>query len=186
MDYRQLIIPFLDSLNLKTERNAIRYREYLQAGIDFLERRGLDVNAQTSYTALKEALLARGLADTTAQNRVSITQRFFAWINTRKEGDNMTENISFPLEADALHEGGMSDSATQEEKRKPGRPIKGKEERDKKITVNIPGSIWTAIQDISRIDGVTFPDTVNSFLEEAVNARYEDIEALRMLRAKKH
>lgn len=77
-------------------------------------------------------------------------------------------------------------SQEHEEKRKQGRPIKGNEGRDKKITVNIPRSVWIAIQDISRIDGVTLPDTVNAFLEEAVNARYEDIEALRQIRAKRH
>lgn len=105
----------------------------------------------------------------------------------------MPRNIPLPLEAQQPNYMAANDTQllddtqnTEEEKRKPGRPIKGKEERDKKITVNIPGSIWTAIQDISRIDGVTFPDTVNAFLEQAVNARYEDIEALRQIRAKRH
>ena len=71
------------------------------------------------------------------------------------------------------------------EKRKPGRPIKGDEGRDKKITVNIPTSIFNDIKDMANIDGVTFPDCLNSILEEAVTSRWKDIQDIRDLRARR-
>ena len=198
MDYLPLVVPFVDSLNLKTQRAKQDYAKHLRASIDFINSKGLDVNNEDTFSALYDFLL-QSFAPSTAQNRVNITRRFLAWITSQEGGDFMTMpgNIPLPLEAqqpndmaanDTISETQLLDDTqnTEEEKRKPGRPIKGKEERDKKITVNIPGSIWTAIQDISRIDGVTFPDTVNAFLEQAVNARYEDIEALRQIRAKRH
>ena len=73
-----------------------------------------------------------------------------------------------------------------QEKRKPGRPIKGDEGRDKKITVNIPTSIFLDIKDMANIDNVTFPDCVNAILENAVNDRWDDIQAIRALRARRH
>ena len=194
MDYLPLVVPFVDSLNLKTQRAKQDYAKHLRASIDFINSKGLDVNNEDTFSALYEYLL-HSFKESTAKNRLSLTRKFFALINSHKGGDFMTmpRNIPLPLEAQQPNYMAANDTQllddtqnTEEEKRKPGRPIKGKEERDKKITVNIPGSIWTAIQDISRIDGVTFPDTVNAFLEQAVNARYEDIEALRQIRAKRH
>ena len=195
MDYLPLVVPFVDSLNLKTQRAKQDYTKHLRASIDFINSKGLDVNNEDTFSALYDFLL-QSFAPSTAQHRVNLTRRFLAWITSQEGGDFMTNpaDMAETLEADSQpleageNEAQLRDDTqnTEEEKRKPGRPIKGKEERDKKITVNIPGSIWTAIQDISRIDGVTFPDTVNAFLEQAVNARYEDIEALRLLRAKRH
>ncbi len=71
------------------------------------------------------------------------------------------------------------------EKRKPGRPIKGAEGRDKKITVNIPLSVFNDIKDMANIDGVTFPDCLNEILAQAVDARAKDIEEIRTLRARR-
>lgn len=92
-----------------------------------------------------------------------------------------TETVSDPQQ----HE---EDTATapEDEKRKPGRPIKGNEGRDKKITVNIPTSIFNDIKDMANIDNVTFPDCVNTILENAVNDRWDDIQAIRALRARRH
>ena len=78
----------------------------------------------------------------------------------------------------------LTDNA--QEKRKQGRPIKGDEGRDKKITVNIPSSIFNDIKDMANIDNVTFPDCVNAILEQAVNDRWDDIQAIRALRARRH
>ena len=96
------------------------------------------------------------------------------------------------LEAEPVRAGNCSEIIQQEltdtetEKRKPGRPIKGDEGRDKKITVNIPTSIFNDIKDMANIDGVTFPDCVNDILEQAVNDRWKDIEDIRALRARRH
>ena len=98
------------------------------------------------------------------------------------------ETISYP--ADPVRAGDSSEpdapADTEPEKRKPGRPTKGNEERDKKITVNIPTSIFNDIKDMANIDNVTFPDCVNTILENAVNNRWEDIQAIRALRARRH
>ena len=69
---------------------------------------------------------------------------------------------------------------------KKGRPIKGNEPRTKKITVNITPSMWEALQDIASLDGITFPDVVNYALVAGIEARTDDILALRDLRARKH
>ena len=78
------------------------------------------------------------------------------------------------------------DTEQEQHKRKPGRPIKGDEGRDKKITVNIPTSIFNDIKDLANIDNMTFPDCVNTILEYAVNDRWDDIQAIRALRARRH
>jgi len=189
LDYLQFVAPYVESLNLKTERAKSDYAKHLRSSIDFITGAGLDVNNEDTFSALSDWLL-QSFAPSTAQHRVNLTRRFFAWITTHEGGDFMS---NIPLETEQQGdiqrtEDNPLEGASQEheEKRKQGRPIKGNEGRDKKITVNIPRSVWIAIQDISRIDGVTLPDTVNAFLEEAVNARYEDIEALRQIRAKRH
>ena len=190
--YLTLITPYVESLNLKTARAKSDYEKHLRASIDFIENAGLDVNNEYTFSALYDFLL-QSFAPSTAQHRVNLTRRFLAWITSQEGGYIMTNtaDMAGTLEADSQPlEAGENEAQLRDDtldaKRKPGRPIKGKEERDKKITVNIPHSVWIAIQDISRIDGVTLPDTVNAFLEHAVNARAEDIETLRQLRAKRH
>ncbi len=101
-----------------------------------------------------------------------------------------TENTGFiPAQNSAVtaeNETPIQQEMTDTEKRKPGRPIKGDEGRDKKITVNIPTSIFNDIKDMANIDNVTFPDCVNAILEEAVNDRWNDIEEIRKIRARRH
>ncbi len=108
------------------------------------------------------------------------------------ETENLTENSE--VTAEAVHTAQPDETPIQQnmtadnetEKRKPGRPIKGDEGRDKKITVNIPTSIFNDIKDMANIDNVTFPDCVNAVLENAVNDRWDDIQAIRALRARRH
>ena len=69
--------------------------------------------------------------------------------------------------------------------KKPGRPTKGKEERDKKLTVNIPTSVFNDIKDLAHIDNVTIPDIINDIFETAAQQRASDIQAIRSLRAKR-
>lgn len=69
--------------------------------------------------------------------------------------------------------------------KKPGRPTKGKEERDKKLTVNIPTSVFNDIKDLAHIDNVTIPDIINDIFEKAAQQRASDIQAIRSLRAKR-
>lgn len=100
--------------------------------------------------------------------------------------DYLPEHAQPDDEAETVSDQQQQPQQHEEEKPKPGRPIKGDKGRDKKITVNIPTSIFKDLTDIAHIDNVTFPDCVNAILENAVNQRDYDIQAIRALRARKH
>ncbi len=95
---------------------------------------------------------------------------------------NYTEQYNSATTAETLPQ---PDEDNDTEKRRAGRPIKGDEGRDKKITVNIPLSIFNDIKDMANIDGVTFPDCINEILAQAVQDRESDIKEIRKLRANK-
>ena len=132
-----------------------------------------------------------------------ITNDFFTYRHNQKGEAQMTipeDNITADIPMSEAQQQHAEPEATTDtdpdragyrtepetEKRKPGRPIKGDEGRDKKITVNIPTSIFNDIKDMANIDNVTFPDCVNLILEQAVNDRWDDIQAIRALRARRH
>ena len=91
------------------------------------------------------------------------------------------ENSAITAQPENYTKGAETDTA-----KKPGRPTKGKEERDKKITVNVPSALFDDIKDLANIDNVTIPDIINDIFQKAAQERAGDILTIRNLRAKRH
>lgn len=184
------------------EATKDKFRDLLPVSIGFLLSIGIklgDIPNDDQIKQLDDYLqtvpnrMGKLYSASTIGDWKSITAKFYAF-NAQKGEAQMTipddtitadipaENSEITAQASEEHE--LTDTET--EKRKPGRPIKGDEGRDKKITVNIPTSIFNDIKDMANIDGVTFPDCVNDILEQAVNDRWKDIEDIRALRARRH
>ncbi|MBQ3455484.1 MAG: hypothetical protein IJG36_03520 [Synergistaceae bacterium] len=136
-----------------------------------------------SYTANRYSLKKKGEAQMTIPETTATETAGIIPPEPARAGLVPGENSA--VTAEILPEG-ATETETEAKKRKPGRPTKGDEGRDKKITVNIPTSIFNDIKDMANIDNLTFPDCVNAILEQAVNDRWEDIQAIRQLRARRH
>lgn len=187
-----------------------KFRDLLPVSIGFLLSTGVKLgdipNAEQikqlgDYLQTVKNRMGRTYSPSTIGDWKSITAKFYTF-NAQKgdmlmtddftAGDYYEDNFTQPealsageTENDTAQQE-MTDNAPEADKRKPGRPIKGDEGRDKKITVNIPTSIFNDIKDMANIDNVTFPDCVNAVLENAVNDRWDDIQAIRALRARRH
>ena len=180
------------------EATKDKFRDLLPVSIRFLLSTGIKLGDIPNAEQMKQLddylqtvpnKMGKFYSASTIGDWKSITAKFFTFHAQKGEAhmtlpeDTITADIPMS-EAQASEEHELTDTET--EKRKPGRPIKGDEGRDKKITVNIPTSIFNDIKDMANIDNVTFPDCVNAILEEAVNDRWDDIEEIRKIRARRH
>ena len=186
------------------EATKDKFRPLLPISIGFLLSTGIKLgdipNAEQmkqldDYLQTRPNKMGKSYSASTIGDWKRITNDFFSYRLNRKGAEQMTipetqDTAIIPAENSAVHTAETSEepaeTPTAPKKRKQGRPTKGNEERDKKITVNIPTSIFNDIKDMANIDNVTFPDCVNTILENAVNNRWEDIQAIRALRARRH
>lgn len=187
----------------KGEATKDKFRDLLPVSIRFLLSSGVnlgDIPNDDNIKHLDDYLqtvpnrMGKTYSASTIGDWERITNEFFTYRHKTKgeaqmtiPEDTITDDI--PMSEAQPDETPIQQNMTADnetEKRKPGRPIKGDEGRDKKITVNIPTSIFNDIKDMANIDNVTFPDCVNAILENAVNDRWDDIQAIRALRARRH
>ena len=178
------------------EATKDKFRPLLPISIGFLLSTGIKLgdipNAEQmkqldDYLQTRPNKMGKSYSASTIGDWKRLTNDFFTYRHKSKGEAQMTipepemtaEEVTQPDETQAQ-------DFEEPKKRKPGRPIKGDEGRDKKITVNIPTSIFNDIKDLANIDNMTFPDCVNTILEYAVNDRWDDIQAIRALRARRH
>lgn len=86
MNYKSMIAPFLDTLNLQTEQSKHTYMNRINECITLLETGGFE-RPGTEYFSALEAHLFGNLAKSTANNRLSIARRFFTWVLEQQEGE---------------------------------------------------------------------------------------------------